>query len=396
MVDCVKQGWHNMNFQVFPLALQRASTAANTVLITLLLLASAPAARGHEVLPSIAELKVVDGFLEFEVQASLESFVAGLDLSNVEDTREAAETKVYDALRAMEPGDLEPLFRDFWPRMAEQIVIRAGQVELKPELTNVEIPVVGNPDLVRQSVVAFRAALPGETAAVQIGWAASLGALVLRQHGVKEPYDGYHDGGTISPPIQLGGGSRASPWQAFLEYIPIGFEHILPRGLDHILFVLGLFFLAARLRLLLWQISAFTLAHTVTLALGVFGYVNLPGAIVEPIIAASIVYVAVENILTDGLNRRRCLVVFGFGLLHGLGFASVLKEFGVPEQNFVPALLGFNLGVELGQLTVVLAAFLLVGLWFRGTTWYRSVIATPASVAIGLMGAWWFVERVFS
>jgi len=230
---------------------------------------------------------------------------------------------------------------------------------------------------------------------VQVGWAAPLGTLVLRQQGVEEPYDGYLDAGTISPPIQLEGGGQASPWQAFVAYIPIGFEHIVPLGLDHILFVLGLFFLAARLRPLLWQVTAFTLAHTVTLALGALGYVDVPGAVVEPIIAASIVYVAVENILTDGLSRWRPLVVFGFGLLHGLGFASVLEEFGVPERNFVPALLGFNVGVELGQLAVILAAFLVVGFWFRDKPWYRPVLAIPASGAIGLMGAWWFIERVF-
>jgi HupE / UreJ protein len=133
----------------------------------------------------------------------------------------------------------------------------------------------------------------------------------------------------------------------------------------------------------------------VTLALGALGYVHIPGAIVEPIIAASIVYVAVENILSDGLSRWRPLVVFGFGLLHGLGFASVLEEFGLPEGNFVPALLGFNVGVELGQLAVILAVFLLVGVWFRDKAWYRPAIAVPASAAIGLVGAWWFVERVF-
>lgn len=256
-----------MNSQVSSPVLRRAGTAIYVLLIPLLLLAFAPAARSHEVLPSITDMMVVNGSLEFEVQANLEGFVAGIDLSDVDDTGEAAEAETYDALRGLEPGDLEQRFWAFWPRMADQIVIRAGGHDLEPELTEVEIPEVGNLDLVRASVLRFRAPLPQGATAVQVGWAPPLGVLVLRQQGVEEPYDGYLEGGTISPPIQLGGGGQASPWEAFLEYIPIGFKHIVPLGLDHILFVLGLFFLAVRLRPLLWQVSAFTLAHSVTLAI---------------------------------------------------------------------------------------------------------------------------------
>ena len=94
------------------------------------------------------------------------------------------------------------------------------------------------------------------------------------------------------------------------------------------------------------------------------------------------------------MHAWRPLVVFGFGLLHGLGFASVLSEFGLPQGQFIPALLGFNVGVELGQLTVIAMAFLAVGLWFGRKGWYRPAIAVPASAVIALVGAYWFVERV--
>ena len=254
---------------------------------------------------------------------------------------------------------------------------------------------MGDVNLSRASDFGFSAALPPGAATVQIGWASQFGALVLRQQGVEEPYDGYLEAGAMSDPIQLGGGDRLTPWQGFVQYIPVGFDHIVPKGLDHILFVLGLFFLSTRLRPLLVQVSAFTLAHTVTLALGALGYVQIPGWIVEPIIAASIVFVAVENILSQGLSPWRPVIVFGFGLLHGLGFASVLGEFGLPDGAFVPALIGFNVGVELGQLFVIAVAFLLVGVWFRDKPWYRGRIAVPASAAIAAMGAWWVVERVF-
>ena len=102
---------------------------------------------------------------------------------------------------------------------------------------------------------------------------------------------------------------------------------------------------------------------------------------------------AVENIVSDRLSRWRPAVVFSFGLLHGLGFAAVLQEFGLPENGFFAALIGFNVGVELGQVVVIALAFLLVGLWFRTKPWYRRRIAVPASALIALVGAFWFLQR---
>ncbi|HEV8269413.1 MAG TPA: HupE/UreJ family protein, partial [Thermoanaerobaculia bacterium] len=145
----------------------------------------------------------------------------------------------------------------------------------------------------------------------------------------------------------------------------------------------------------LWQVTAFTLAHTITLALSVYGVVSLPARIVEPLIALSIVCVAVENVFTKKLHAWRPVVVFAFGLLHGLGFAGVLTEIGLPRSEFVPALLSFNAGVEGGQLTVILVAFLAFGLPFRREAWYRRRIVVPASVAIAAVGLFWSIQRVF-
>ena len=183
-------------------------------------------------------------------------------------------------------------------------------------------------------------------------------------------------------------------WRIIQTYLALGYTHILPRGLDHVLFVLGIFLLAVQLRPVLWQVSAFTIAHTITLALTVYGVVSLPPRIVEPLIALSIVYVAVENIFTSKLHAWRPLVVFCFGLLHGMGFAGVLTDIGLPRSEFVPALLSFNAGVELGQLTVILGAFLLVGVWFRKKPWYRQRIVIPGSLLIAGVGLFWFIQRV--
>lgn len=186
-----------------------------------------------------------------------------------------------------------------------------------------------------------------------------------------------------------------SRWRVVGRYLGLGFSHIVPKGLDHVLFVLGIFLLGARLRPMLWQVTAFTLAHTITLALSTYGAVSLPAAIVEPLIALSIAYVAVENLFVAKLTAWRPPVVFCFGLLHGLGFAGVLSEIGLPRSELMPALLGFNLGVEAGQLAVMLAAFLALGVPFRTKPWYRRRIVAPACLAIAAVGLYWTIERVW-
>jgi hydrogenase/urease accessory protein HupE len=177
-------------------------------------------------------------------------------------------------------------------------------------------------------------------------------------------------------------------------YFHLGVTHIVPHGTDHILFVLGIFLLGRRVKEVLWQVTAFTLAHTLTLGLTIYGLVSLSPRIVEPAIALSIVYVAIENVLTDRLHAWRVAVVFCFGLLHGMGFAGVLREVGLPRSEFVTGLVSFNVGVELGQLTVILAAFLMVGMAWCRQPWYRRRIVVPASILIAAMGAYWAVERL--
>lgn len=201
--------------------------------------------------------------------------------------------------------------------------------------------------------------------------------------------------GEDSPPIELGAVRQSGAGKTALQYLQLGFEHIVPKGLDHILFVLGLFLLSARAKPLLWQITAFTVAHSLTLALSMLGIVALPASIVEPLIAVSIAYVAIENIATSELKPWRPAVVFAFGLLHGLGFAGVLAELGLPSGEFLPALLGFNLGVELGQLAVVAGAFVAVG-WWSSRPGYRRWVVIPGSAVIALVGVYWAIERAFA
>ncbi|MES2628809.1 MAG: HupE/UreJ family protein [Bacteroidota bacterium] len=178
-------------------------------------------------------------------------------------------------------------------------------------------------------------------------------------------------------------------------YLTLGYEHILPLGLDHILFVLCLFLLSTDLKKIIWQATAFTVAHSITLGLAIYGVFTPPAHIVEPVIALSIFFVAVENILSDQLKPSRIILVALFGLIHGMGFASVLADLGLPANRFLTALVMFNVGVELGQLTVILLAWFLVAKWFRHKPWYRARVVIPASAVIAVIAAYWTIERAF-
>ncbi|MEJ6401982.1 HupE/UreJ family protein [Yoonia sp. 2307UL14-13] len=459
-----------MRITKFPFSFVKLSVLrllSSVVLLWALLIGTAQA---HEIVPAIVDMTRVDDRLVFEMEANLESFVAGIDLSTVSDTDEAPRAATYDELRALEPVVMESRFRAFWPNMVDAMTLMADGEPLRVQLDTVEIGPVGNIEAVRPSSIQFSAPLPAGAETVTFGWAQEYGALVLRQMDVPEPYDGYLDQGALSDPINLAGGNQASGWETFVDYIPVGFDHIVPKGLDHILFVLGLFFLAARLRPLILQVSLFTVAHTITLALAALGYTrSIEDAFlntfnfefitaVEVLIALSIVYVAVENIFFSRISPWRPIVIFVFGLLHGLGFASVLAEFGLPDSSFVPALIGFNVGVEVGQLFVIAVMFLCVWQALRidrganevnqgfavyavlliialalmalepaalvtileNPVWlfagplaavfilciasiqfrdrldaYRQFVAIPASIAIAFVGAYWVYERIF-
>jgi hypothetical protein len=182
-------------------------------------------------------------------------------------------------------------------------------------------------------------------------------------------------------------------WQQLAMYLRLGFHHIVPEGIDHILFVLGLFFLGITWRKLLSQTTVFTVAHATTLFLSTYGIFRLPSHYVEPAIALSISYIAFENVFRPRLGPGRLAIVFCFGLIHGLGFASSLSDVPFPKHQFIFALLGFNFGVDFGQLFVIGCAFALVG-WFRNKPWFRARIAIPCSLVIAAVGLFWAVQRI--
>ena len=177
-------------------------------------------------------------------------------------------------------------------------------------------------------------------------------------------------------------------------YLKLGYRHILPEGFDHILFVISLCLLSNKIKVIFWQATAFTVAHSITLAMSMKNIIVAPSVVVEPIIALSIVFVAVENLLLKELKPWRIMLVFMFGLIHGLGFASALNEIGLPRNKFATSILSFNVGVELGQITIILLVFGLIISRFGNKVWYRQRIVYPLSIIIAITAAFWTYQRV--
>ena len=214
--------------------------------------------------------------------------------------------------------------------------------------------------------------------------------VIRRSEGAETIY--WLDGQASSGPIEVD--RLTEPHVSVWAGLWLGFTHIVPKGLDHILFVLGLFLLSPNLKQLVWQVSAFTIAHTVTLGLSLYGVLNAPGHFVEPLIALSVAYVGIENLFTSRLQPWRVVVVFTFGLLHGLGFAGAMSELPYSHADLIGMLMSFNIGVELGQLSVIAVAAIILRLVLsHRKSWHRPVTQL-ASAAVGVMGLLWTVERL--
>jgi hypothetical protein len=364
-----------------------------SVFVLCLLLASF-SARAHEINPVIVDaLLESDNHISFTLTLNLEAQLTGI-AGNHDNTEDAINSPEYDALRALSPEDLNRE-AEAWLKTAVTLVSIGEHSDVSIAVSDLTISPVGDLNESRDSVLTLRTIEP-VTDDWRFKWQPALGTIAFRfsSEETQDIVTAFLQDGEPSELIDMSNLVQMTAWGAFLTYIPVGFEHIVPMGLDHILFVIGLFLLSTHWKPLLWQVSAFTLAHTITLALGMLDILRVPGSIVEPLIALSIVYVAVENITFKTMQWWRPILIFSFGLLHGLGFASVLTEFGLTQQSFVAGLLGFNLGVEFGQLSVIAACFLVVGLWIRNQKIYRKWIVIPGSTIIAATGAFWFFQRI--
>lgn len=183
--------------------------------------------------------------------------------------------------------------------------------------------------------------------------------------------------------------------QIAVEYFQLGYTHVLPNGFDHILFILGIFLLNSNLETVIIQCSIFTLAHSITLGLTATGYIMPETRVIEPLIAISILFVAVENIFHNKINPWRLVIIFLFGLVHGMGFATAIKDIGLSQNHFLGSLLFFNVGVEFGQITIIILAYFTFAKWFNKKEWYNIRIVYPFSCLIGCIALYWTIQRIF-
>jgi len=369
-------------------------------LLTSLLVPAVTAA--DVVKPALVEISVfADGQFRVELRASIEALLTGIN-ARYRNTQEAPNAAEYDELRELPPEELARRFQPFRDKLLREVVLRFDEVRVLPAIARVDIPARGYTKVPRISLIELQGEIPRSAQNLSWYYPAAFGDNAVRVRQVDLAEERYHwsewqwiRDDSVSRPFSIT--EIANP-RSFLdvaeEYLVAGFWHILPRGMDHILFILGLYLFSARIRPLLWQVTMFTLAHTITLGLAVYGWVQLPEAVVQPLIALSIVYVGFENIWRRNLQHSRLALVFAFGLLHGIGFAGMLNDFGMPRDAFATSLLSFNLGVELGQLTIILAAWLALGLWFGRRPWYRPLVIVPASVLISAVGMYWFWDRL--
>ena len=349
--------------------------------------------------PAIANLNVFekDNIINtnLSIRLNLEAIIAGIDTKH-SNTEESEKSDEYQNLRKMNPALLLQEFKSKIKNFDNKINLTSHNKKLDLILMNIVIPEVGNTNIIRDTIVNFNIQkIEGEN--LQFSWNKNLGSIILRVNSTtNEPlYTELIEYGRQSKLFSASTKTEVGFFQNIKTYTQLGFKHIIPKGLDHILFVLALFLLSPKLKPLVIQISIFTLAHTITLFLGVLNIIKIPGTVVEPIIALSICFIAIENLFTENIKRARPYVIFFFGLLHGLGFAGVLNEIGISADLFILSLISFNIGVELGQISIIIFSYIFIALLFQEKSWYRSRVTKPISMIIAFIGFCWFIQRLF-
>ena len=389
-----------------------------------LLLAVAPVAMAH---PSFSATALVKVTSEGELSLILRHDALAFALDEL--PGRIADRPMYELLDAPEATQNE-VFAEGRDRFAALTKVMADgkkvalTITQSPDAAGVKAWRAGRPSSplpVKLDFVAH-SRLPAGTREITIEFPRVLGdALLTIDRPGDEPLGFPLRSGETSPPLELsltrpaGGGDGAASGHAgdsqradaalrtpvesltwldvSARYVILGFTHILPGGFDHVLFVLGLFLLSPRVKALLWQITAFTIAHSLTLTLTTLHLVTLPSIVIEPTIAASIAFIGIENLTTTRVRRWRPVVAFVFGLVHGMGFASALSEVGLPTGQLVAGLVSFNVGVECGHLTVLAVAFGVLG-WWRRRPWFRARVVVPLSVVIAGVALFWMVQRI--
>jgi hydrogenase/urease accessory protein HupE len=338
----------------------------------------AASAQAHTTSISYADFRVTDQRLSYTLEVSPHDLAGLVGLAGPQESLVALETFVTAQSRLADA-------------MRQGIVVENDGMACPA--TSVELDAASYPDMLRLTTSYTCAAPPGRLAIVfQLFFNLDpahkhLGKVQYQDH--IETFLLTADRREFAIDISVTGaqGVVVPAW----HFLRLGVAHILT-GYDHLLFLLALLLAGGRLRHLVKIVTAFTIAHSLTLILATLGVVELPARLVEPIIALSIIYVAVENFFITQLNRR-WIVTFVFGLVHGFGFYGVLRDLQLPQQALVLSLCTFNVGVEVGQVMIATLCYPALVLLARQRWRWQAVYAL--SLVVGALGLYWFVERAF-
>jgi len=370
-------------------------------ILSLLLIFITSLAQADVVKPALVEISIFeDKTLSLEIDLSLEAAMTGIG-TQYKNTTDAPNSTHYDELRALEPDVLRQRFKTFEAEFLNSLKLSVNSQTQALTLTNAKIDIVGYKKRPRKTILTYQVQLSEwpKTLAWQYGEVYGDSALRWQVHKEDEynwnQWQWLRDGKPSSL-IDINHPEPLSTTQRFYQFVSIGFDHVIPLGWDHILFIVGMALSSLMWRKLLLLVTTFTLAHTLTLGLAMAGVVEVSARIIEPLIAFSIAYVAIENLLVKQSIKRKSIIVFLFGLVHGLGFATMLKEFEMAPDSFVTTLIGFNVGVELAQIVIVLGVVSVLLTLRKLKLNYRQLAVIPASIVIALIGVWWGVERLIA
>ena len=362
-------------------------------LFFLILILSSPL-YSHEIKPAVMDITIIEGNASIEFKLNAETVLSEIDASLYQDTNDSPQSQKYDALRALSTEEVEKMVIENENKFTDKIKINIGDETIPLSLRNVDTFQEINDEFPRDTTLNIGFEIKDESFTIQ--FEKELGPVVIRHFEdlSKESvlFTTYLQPAERSSLISQQ--TRSSALSTTIEYLVLGIEHIVPKGLDHILFIIGIFFYAIKFKPLLLQVTMFTVAHSITLILASFNLIFIPATIVEPLIALSISYVAIENIFQRRSTLLRYLIIFIFGLIHGLGFAFVLGDIGLNTSQLVLSLISFNIGVEIAQIAIIILASIIFIIPSR-QSWYRAFLQIPISIIISMIGLYWFIERVF-
>ncbi|QKQ24752.1 HupE/UreJ family protein [Candidatus Ruthia endofausta] len=349
--------------------------------------------------PALVEISIYsDKKVTVVIDLTLEAAMTGIG-TQYKKTTDAPSSTQYDTLRSLTADDLREQFKIFEAEFLSHILLTINEIPRQLTLISAKIDIVGYKKRPRKTLLTYSTQLSKWPKTLSWQYNKAYGDSALRYQVYKEGEYNWSQwrwlrNGAPSDMIDINYPEPMTTMQRMLQFVSIGFDHVIPLGWDHILFIIGTALSSLVWRRLLLLVSAFTLAHTLTLGLAMLGIVEISGRIIEPLIAFSIAYVAIENLLPNQSIKRKSIIVFLFGLVHGLGFASMLKGFKMSSDNFLTTLISFNVGVELAQIVIVSSVVLILFFIKSLNLDYKKIAIIPTSIVIALIGSWWGINRL--